>query len=139
AGQRERDFVAHFIIGRATNDLPFCTAAIIDFANSQTVGVWMTRRLLDLRDNDIVDLCATLLDIFGFSAGASQRIGDVFGIFWKIGDEFAKPVNGKFHANWRRNRKSFCAKRRRSGMSNKIIARRSMPSPNAKPLHFSGS
>src|SRR4029453_3327602 len=35
------------------------------------------------------------------------------------------------HANWRRNRKSFCAKRRRSGMSNKIIARRSMPRPNA--------
>src|SRR4029453_10523045 len=35
------------------------------------------------------------------------------------------------HANWRRKRKSFCAKSRISGMSNRIIARRSMPRPNA--------
>src|SRR5213076_552175 len=35
------------------------------------------------------------------------------------------------HANWRRNRKSFCAKRRMSGMSNRIIASRSMPRPKA--------
>jgi error-prone DNA polymerase len=43
------------------------------------------------------------------------------------------------HANCLKNRRSFWLKWRMSGMSNKIIARRSIPRPKAKPLHFSGS
>ena len=44
-----------------------------------------------------------------------------------------------FHANCRKKRRSFCTKRRMSGISNKIIASRSIPRPKAKPVHFSGS
>src|SRR2546430_14782160 len=43
-----------------------------------------------------------------------------------------------FHANCLRKRRSFCANKRMSGVSNKIIASRSIPRPKAKPVHFSG-
>src|SRR5256886_11924707 len=69
-------------------------------------------------------------DVLRFNAGASEQIRDLFRIFGKI-NKFAQPIDGKFHANWRRNRKSFCAKSRMSGMSNRIIASRSIPRPNA--------
>src|SRR2546423_154989 len=78
----------------------------------------------------IGDRRAAGFDSFGFAPGASQQIGDLLRILSKF-DKLAQPIDGKFHANWRRKRKSFCAKRRRSGMSNKIIANRSMPRPNA--------
>ena len=42
-GKRERNFVADFVIGRAANDLAFRSAAIVDFANAQTIGIRMTR------------------------------------------------------------------------------------------------
>ena len=128
--QRQRNSVADFVIGRAANDLAFCSASIIDFANSQTISIWMTRRSSDLRNDHFVDVRAARLDVFGLNPSTGQQVGDLFRIFWKI-NKFAQPIDRKFHANWRRNRKSFCAKRRMSGMSNRIIARRSMPRPNA--------
>src|SRR5947208_1190225 len=40
------------------------------------------------------------------------------------------------HANCLKNRRSFCAKSRMSGISNKIMASRSIPKPNASQVHF---
>ena len=56
----------------------------------------MTRGRGDLRNDHLVDVRAARLDVFGFDPGASQQVGNVFRIFWKI-DKFAQPVNGKFH------------------------------------------
>src|SRR5207244_12495362 len=78
-------------------------------------------------------------DIFGLDAGTGEQFLDLLGVLRKI-DKFPQPINGKLHyANCRKKRKSFCANKRMSGMSNKIMASRSMPRPNAKPVHFSGS
>ena len=41
--QRERNFVADFVIGRAANDLAFRAAAIVDFTDAQTIGIRMAR------------------------------------------------------------------------------------------------
>ena len=43
ARQRERNFVADFVIGRATNDLAFRAAAVVHFANCQSIGIRMAR------------------------------------------------------------------------------------------------
>src|SRR5215469_12449727 len=114
ARKREGNFVTDFIICRTANDLTFRSARVIDFANGQAIGVRMTRRRDDLGNNHVVDLRTARLDPFCFDAGAGQQIRDLFRIAWKI-DKFAQPVDGKFHANWRRKRKSFWAKSLRSG------------------------
>src|SRR5205814_9117553 len=123
--QRERNFVADFVIRRAADDLAFRAAAVVHFANCEPISIRMARRRGDLRNDHFVDVRAARLDLFGFNTGASQQFGDLFRIFWKI-DRFSQPIDGKFHASWRRKRKSFCANRRMSGMSNRLIARRSM-------------
>ncbi len=128
--KRERDLVADLVIRRAANDLALRAAAIVYFANGEPIGIRMTRGRGDLRNDYLVDVRAARLDVFGFDAGPSQQFGNVFRIFWKI-DKFAQPINGKLHANWRRNRRSFCPNSRISGISNRIIASRSMPRPNA--------
>src|ERR1700736_1085151 len=134
AGKRERNFVAHFVIGRTANDLTFNATAIIHFANRQTIRIWMTRRRGDSGNDDPAAAgsiyLAACFDAFGLDTRPRQQIRDIFGIFWKI-DKFAQPINRKFHANWRRKRKSFCENNRMSGMSNKIMASRSIPRPNA--------
>src|SRR5262245_56690423 len=43
SGQRQRNFVADFVIGGAANDLAFRSTAIIDFADRQAIGVRMAR------------------------------------------------------------------------------------------------
>src|SRR5438046_8707486 len=42
ARQRERNFVANFVIGRAANDLAFHAAAVVYFANRKTIRVETT-------------------------------------------------------------------------------------------------
>src|SRR5437667_583098 len=96
ARQRQRNFVADSVIGRAANDLAFRSAGVIDFANSQTISIWMPRRRGDLRNDYVVDLRVARLDVFGLNPSASQQIGDLFRIFWKI-DEFAQPIDREFH------------------------------------------
>src|SRR2546430_12540133 len=128
--QRERYFVADFVIRRAANDLAFRAAAVVHFANCEPISIRMARRRGDFRNDHLVDLRAAGFDVLRFNAGASEQIRDLFRIFGKI-NKFAQPIDGKFHANWRRNRKSICAKSRMSGMSNRIIASRSIPRPNA--------
>src|SRR5262249_47306394 len=128
--QRQRNFVADFVIGRAANDLPFGLAAVVHFANRQAIRVGMSRRSGDLRNDHLFNVRAAGFDVLGLDTRARKSFSDLFRIFWKV-DELAQPINRKFHANWRRNRRSFCAKSRMSGMSNKIIASRSMPRPNA--------
>ena len=44
----KRNFVADFVIGRAANDLAFGSAAVVHFANRQTIGIGVTRRRGDL-------------------------------------------------------------------------------------------
>src|SRR4030095_10399303 len=128
--QRERNFIADFVIGRAANDLVFRSSTIINFANAKTIRIRMARGRDDLRNDHLLDLCAAGFDVFRFNAGASEQISDLFRIFWKI-NKFAQPIDGKFHANWRRKRKSFCPNRRMSGMSKRPIGSRSIPRPNA--------
>src|SRR6266581_2071786 len=41
ARQRQRNLVADFVIGRATHDLAFRSASVIDFANCETISIWM--------------------------------------------------------------------------------------------------
>ncbi|PYJ14790.1 MAG: phenylalanine--tRNA ligase subunit beta [Verrucomicrobia bacterium] len=84
ARQRKRNFVANLVIGRATNDLAFRSAAIIDFADRQAIRVRMARRSGDLRNDHVIDLCAARFDVLGFDAGAGQQFRDLFRIFWKI-------------------------------------------------------
>src|SRR4029077_17174380 len=84
------------VIRRAANNLAFRSATIVYFANCEPIRVRVTRGRGDLRNDNIVDVRAARLDFFGFDAGASEQIGNVFRIFWKI-DKFAQPVNGKFH------------------------------------------
>src|SRR5439155_23259348 len=61
--QRQRNSVADFVIRRHANDLAFRSASIIDFANSQTISIWMTRRSSDLRNDDFVDVRAARRDV----------------------------------------------------------------------------
>jgi hypothetical protein len=96
AWQRQRNFVADFVIGRAANDLAFGAASIIDFANSQTISIWMARRSGDLRNDYVVDLRAARFDVFCLNPSASQQVGDLFRIFWKI-DKLAQPIDREFH------------------------------------------
>src|SRR5882724_4706484 len=65
--QRERNFVANFVVGRTANNLAFGGAAVIDFANSQTISIRMARRRGDLRNDYVVDLRAVRLDVFGLN------------------------------------------------------------------------
>src|SRR5205814_9989117 len=93
----------------------------------------------DLGDKHLIELIALRYAIFGLDAATREQFLDHVGVLRKI-DKFAQPINGKLHsANCRKKRKSFCPNKRMSGMSTKIIASRSMPRPNAKPVHFSGS
>src|ERR687886_750654 len=54
-------------------------------------------------------------------------------------DVLAQPADRDLHQNWARTRRSFSQKARRSGRPWRSMAIRSIPSPNAKPDHSSGS
>src|SRR5437868_4568492 len=58
AGQGERNLVAHLVIFCAADDLSGSTAAIINNADGETIGIWMLPRLLNLRDNDLIEICS---------------------------------------------------------------------------------
>src|SRR5262249_32097412 len=96
ARQRQRHFVADFVVGRAANDLAFGSTSVLNFANSESISVWMTRRRADLRNDHIVNPRAACFDVFGLDTSAREQIRDIFGIFWKI-DKFAEPINREFH------------------------------------------
>jgi len=96
AWKRERNFIANFVICCATNNLALGAAAIVYFTDCEPIGIRMTRRRGDLRNDHLVDVRAARFDVFGFDPSASQQFGNVFRIFWKI-DELAQPVNGKLH------------------------------------------
>jgi hypothetical protein len=72
--------------------LAFRAAAVVHFANCEPIRIRMARRRGDLRNDHLVDRRAARLDVFGFNTGASQQVGDLFRIFWKI-DKFAQPIN----------------------------------------------
>ncbi len=72
ARQRQRNFVSSFVIGRAANDLAFRSTAIIDFANRQAIGVRMTRRSGDLRNDHLLNVRAARFDVLGLDARACQ-------------------------------------------------------------------
>jgi len=64
------EFVANFVVGRTANNWRLW-AAVIDFANSQTISIRMARRRGDLRNDYVVDLRAVRLDV-SVSPSASQ-------------------------------------------------------------------
>ena len=72
SGQRKRNFVADFVIGRPANDLAFRSTAIIDFANCQAVGVRMARRSGDLRNDHLLDVRAARFDVLSLDTRARQ-------------------------------------------------------------------
>src|SRR5438034_7207253 len=49
--QRERNFVADFVIRRAADDLAFRAAAVVHFANCEPISIRMARRRGDLRND----------------------------------------------------------------------------------------
>ena len=100
ARQGEGNFVAHFVILRAANDLARLAAAVIDLANAQAIGVRVRRRGGDLRDDYFVEVRAALFDAFDFDAGEREKLGQLFHGRGQL-NEFAQPVNGKFHAEMR--------------------------------------
>ena len=53
AGQRERHFVAHPIIFCAANNLPRLTAAVVDLADGEPIGIRVWCRGGDLRDHNL--------------------------------------------------------------------------------------
>ena len=97
ARQRERNFVADFVVLRAANDLARLSAAVIDLANAQAVGVRVWRRSVDLRDDDVVEVRTALFDSFDLDAGKREQFGQLFDARRQL-DKFAQPVNGEFHA-----------------------------------------
>ncbi len=88
SGQRQQNFVADFVIGGPANDLPFRSTAIINFTNRQAIGVRMSRRSGDLRNDHLVDVRAARFDVLSFDAGACQQFCNLFRIVWKV-DELA--------------------------------------------------
>ena len=50
-------------------------AAVIDFTNTQPIGIRMLHRLLNLTDDNVVEITTTLFDTFDFDAG--KRFGAV--------------------------------------------------------------
>src|SRR5437667_4696168 len=72
ARQRERNFLTDFVVRRAANDLAFRSTAIIDFANRQAIGVRMSRRSGDLRNDHLVDLCGSRFDVLSLDTRARK-------------------------------------------------------------------
>src|SRR4029077_7846498 len=58
ARQRERNFIADCVIGRAANDLASRAAAIINFTDAKTIRIGMARCPSNLRDDHSVDIRA---------------------------------------------------------------------------------
>src|SRR5213078_4585138 len=96
AGQRERNFVTYFVIRRAADDLPRLAAAVIDLANGEAIRVRMLLRSLDLRDHDLVEIRAALLDAFDLDSRHRKRVRELIDVRRQL-HEFPQPVNRKFH------------------------------------------
>ncbi len=101
--QRERNFVADFVILCAADDLPRSARAIIHAADTEAIGIRVLHGFEDLRDHDLIDGRAARLEAFDFHAGHGEQVGEFGGIAGKI-HVFAEPVEGDFHQNCRRKR-----------------------------------
>ena len=75
ARERERHLVADFVILRSANDLARLSAAVIDLADAEPVGVWMLRRSGDLRDDNVLEIRAACFDSFDLHAGKREQFG----------------------------------------------------------------
>ena len=69
----------------------------------------MLRGSVDLRDDHVVEIRAALFDAFDLDPGEREQLREFFDTRRQL-YKFAQPIDGKFHANCRRNRRSFAAK-----------------------------
>ncbi len=150
-GQRQRDRLALRDVGRAGDDLKSMLAGI-DRRQDQAIRVRVPFHRFDVADVDLVPRIADDRDLLGFQTGHRQAVGELLDRQTGV-DEFREPAQRNFHrhhgsfdtecrrrlrlrarANWRRKRRSLPANARTSSTPDRIIVRRSMPSPKAKPL-----
>ena len=144
AGQGDRDRRAGPEVPRAADDLARLALAHVDLAELEPVGVRMLARLEHLADEKETEIAvevrnAAAHDPVDLAARQDElRRQLVHGHLER--DVLAKPGDrNPHHQNCSRKRMSFSQNRRRSGSPCRRNAIRSIPSPNAKPCHSSGS
>jgi hypothetical protein len=119
--QRARHLDAGAHVGRAADDRQRFTAADIDLAQAQAIGIGMVRDREHAGDDDAAKRRRDRPQRFDLEAGHGEPFGELGGRDRRIA-EFAQPGFGELHAaavaqaNWRRNRESPSKKRRRSSM-----------------------
>ena len=97
-GTRERDghLVADAVIFCTAHDLPLRAAAVVHFADAQTIRIRMLRGFLDFADDDVCDGAAGGLDALDFHARHREEIHECRHGRREF-DEFTEPVERDFH------------------------------------------
>lgn len=120
-----------------------------DIGQHQPVGVGMALNVIDISGKDLVPPGSKDIDFFDFQASQCQATGQLGYIDLYV-HEFIEPFEWNSHAvtllvpkvfaaNCCRNRRSFPAKARTSSTPWRIMTKRSIPSPKAKPEYLSAS
>jgi hypothetical protein len=76
ARQGERNFIAHLVILRATDDLGRLRLAALDLADAEAVGIRVLRGLEDLGNDDVRDVHPALDDLLDLDTGEGEEIDE---------------------------------------------------------------
>ncbi len=146
AGERHRDGRARAEVPRAADDLPRVALPHVDLAELQPVRVRVLDRLEDAADEEASQVAvrvrnAAMDDPVDLAAREHEPTAELLDRQVEA-DVLAQPGDGDLHRtpqNCSSTRTSFSQNRRRSGRPCRSMAMRSIPRPNAKPVHSSGS
>ena len=143
AGQRDGDGRAGAEVPGAADDLARLALADVDAAELQPVGVRVLAGLDDVPDEEAAEVAvgvddAAVDDPVDLAAREDELRRELLDRPVEV-DVLAQPRHRDLHQNCLVMRRSFSQKSRRSGRPWRRNAIRSIPSPNAKPCHSSGS
>ena len=128
--------VADLEVPRAADHLERLGAGV-DAHEADLVGAGDRVDAGHARHEDVVEALADDVDALDHQAEVVEGLAQLVDALVEV-DELAQPAQRDPHENCLRNRTSFSVSARRSAISWRIWAQRSIPKPKAKPLHSLG-
>ena len=137
-GERHEVALAH--VERAAADLERLAVTGVHVDELDAIGVGMRAQPEHSRDDDAVEALADAGHLLDRRAERAESVPPMpSGIGVDAARTRAARTRRTFHQNCSRNRMSLENRSRRSSTPCLSLAKRSMPKPNAKPCHSSGS
>src|SRR4029079_9742523 len=138
AGRGERDDVAGLHVERAAPHVSFTPVAGIDVDAVDLCRVRVPFGAHDTRRDDTIDRAAHVEDVVHREAEIGHVRRDQFDVVAEC-SQFVEPRVNDLHQNCSTKRRSLLYMSRTSPIACRSLAMRSIPKPNANPLHSSGS